>query len=243
MGAAICGLAKATIGELVMQVSAIEGHRVWAPIYESGLNPVRALERRTVQNLLKPSLPGTVIDVACGTGQQLLDFQSVGSEVFGCDACQEMLNEATKAPSLRGRVSLADAECLPFACSIADLVLCSLSLGYFQNINRVFAEFARTAKPYGLIAVSDLHPDALASGWTRSFRLGTQVYEIEHYRRTLEEVKRAASGAGLSRKLCQDIYFGPAESQIFQSAGKPESWETVQQTPALFIGLWEKPAC
>src|SRR5947209_3754795 len=129
MGAALRCFEKTTAGKSVMRVSAIEGHRLWAPVYDSGLNPLVALERRAMRNLVKPLRPSRMIDVACGTGKWLLHFQQAGSQVFGCDACQEMLSEATKTPSLRGRIALGDAERIPFSNSIADLVLCSISLG------------------------------------------------------------------------------------------------------------------
>lgn len=225
-----------------MRVSAIEGHRLWASIYDSGPNPLLALERRAMRDLLRPLQPSKMIDVACGTGQWLFHFQQAGSDVFGCDACEEMLSEATKLVSLRGRLALADAEGIPFSNSMADLVLCSVSLGYFHNIHRVFCEFARASKPGGFIAVSDLHPDALTAGWTRSFKLGEQRYELEHYRRSMQEVADAASGAGLRPKLCHDIYFGAPELPIFQRTDKEKLFRAMS-IPALFIGLWEKPCC
>jgi ubiquinone/menaquinone biosynthesis C-methylase UbiE len=172
-----------------------------------------------------------------------LHFQQTGSDVIGCDACEEMLSEATKCFSLRGRVALADAERIPFRGATADLVLCSVSLGYFHNIHGVFREFARALKPGGFVAVSDVHPDALASGWTRSFKLGEQRYELEHYHRSMQEVEGAASSAGLSPKICHQIYFGASELPVFQRSGKEDIFRTVMSIPALFIGLWEKPCC
>jgi len=121
-----------------MLVPALEGHRLWAPLYDLGANPLLALERRAMWNVLEPLQAKKVIDVACGTGQWLLHLQQAGSDVFGCDLCQEMLDEAQKIFSLRGRLARADAECIPFRTSMADLVLCSVSLGYFHDLDRVW---------------------------------------------------------------------------------------------------------
>jgi ubiquinone/menaquinone biosynthesis C-methylase UbiE len=224
-----------------MRVSAIEGHRLWAPVYDSGFNPLLALERRAMNDVLKQVTARTILDVACGTGRWLLHFQRAGSRTFGCDACEQMLRAAMKHASLRGCVAVGDAERIPVSSSFAGLVLCSVSLGYFRNLEQVFREFARTAKPGGFVAVSDMHPDAAAAGWTRSFKVGEQRYELEHYPRKLAEIDTAASNAGLQRKSRHEVCFGAPEFPIFERAGKKEIFTSLLRVPALFIGLWENP--
>ncbi len=226
-----------------MRMSPIEGHRVWASVYDSAPNPILSLERRTMRTALLPIRPSRVIDVACGTGQSLSYFQQAGSDVFGCDACESMLLEGLKIAGLRNRLVLADAECIPFRGLVADLIVCSLSLGYFTDIDRVFQEFAAMAKSGGLVAVSDLHPDALASGWTRSFHLGHRRIELEHHPRSLKEIDEAAARAGLRRTSLEELYFGPPELPVFQKAGREQLFKIAQRVPALFLTIWEKPCC
>lgn len=194
-----------------------------------------------MSDVLKYVGPRTMLDVACGTGRWLLHFRRAGSQMIGCDACEQMLREATKHACLRDCVAVGDAEDIPVTSSSADLVLCSVSLGYFRNLEQVFREFARTARPGGLVAVSDMHPDAVAAGWTRSFKVGERRYELEHYPRTLAEIDTAASNAGLQRKSRQEVCFGPPELPIFEQAGKKKAFTSLLRVPALFIGLWENP--
>ena len=51
-----------------MRVSAIEGHRNWAPIYDTGPNPLLALETRVLSEKLSPFDAPRFLDVACGPG-------------------------------------------------------------------------------------------------------------------------------------------------------------------------------
>jgi ubiquinone/menaquinone biosynthesis C-methylase UbiE len=222
-------------------VSALEGHRIWASSYDAADNPVVALERRSMKKLLHSIKPSTAIDVGCGSGRWLLRLQKAGVNVVGVDFCEEMLTEARRHPSLRGRLAMADAEELPVRAAAADLVLCSMALGYFADLKKVFREFARVAAPGGYIAVSDLHPAALTAGWTRSFRAETKLYEIENYRHSVEDIDDAAHDAGLRNSLRQTAYFGSPELAIFQLSGKAQLYVEVNQTPALYLHSWEKP--
>ncbi|MBV8832143.1 MAG: methyltransferase domain-containing protein [Acidobacteriaceae bacterium] len=223
------------------QVSPLEGHDLWAPVYDSAVNPIVLLERRSTLELLGNLRPSTLLDVACGTGYWLRHFDRAGSTVFGIDLSQEMLNEARNSPSLKRRLILAHAECLPVAPSTADLVLCSLSLGYFENLGFAFHEFARVAKPGAYIAVSDVHPYALRAGWKRSFKLGAERYDIAHHVREMDEIKLAAANAGLACTTLRSVHFGLPEFPLFRRAGKERLFWSARALPALFAGLWQNP--
>lgn len=224
-----------------MRVSPLEGHRIWASSYDAGDNPLLALERRSMKKLLHSIKPSTAIDVGCGSGRWLLRLQKAGVNVIGVDFCEEMLAEARRYPSLRGRLALGNAEALPVRAAATDLVLCSMALGYFPDLKKAFREFTRVAAPGGYIAVSDLHPAALTAGWTRSFRAETKLYEIDNHRHSIEDIEDAAHDAGLRNALRQTAYLGPPELAIFQLRGKAELYVEVNQTPALYLHSWEKP--
>ena len=223
------------------RVSAIAGHTLWAPVYDGEPNPLLHLERRLMGALLKHLRPSMVIDVACGTGGWLLHFQHQGSDVFGVDACEPMLREARRNGARHGRLVLAAAEHLPFRAPVANLVLCSMALGYFYDLDRVFQEFSRVCRPGARIAVSDLHPAAITAGWTRSFKREGHRYEIESRAHSLVEIARAAAAAGLRTNHQMAGRISGPELPIFKSAGKEKLFYAVINTPALFLSLWEKP--
>jgi SAM-dependent methyltransferase len=180
-----------------MLVSAFEAHRIWAESYDAAPNPLLALERRVLRDLLRAATAMRVVDVACGTGHWAAWFQQRGASVWGIDASKEML---TGVPArLRGRVALGRAEDLPVACDAADLTLCSLAAGYFSGLERAIAEMARITRSGGVVVIADLHPAAVAAGWTRSFRAAGRVYELEHCRYSL------ADFTGASRPNCTAI--------------------------------------
>ena len=81
-----------------MYATAIEAHRRWAPTYDSRPNALLALEQRVLAGALPAA--AVFLDVACGTGRWMRYFAGRGAVVFGLDACEEMLLQATAA--LRG---------------------------------------------------------------------------------------------------------------------------------------------
>jgi ubiquinone/menaquinone biosynthesis C-methylase UbiE len=104
-----------------MLVSPREGYRRWAPTYDESPNPMIALEARSVDEWLDQKPGQRLIDVGCGTGRRI---NSMGG--IGIDLSMEMLQRTQAA----GRIVQGDALRLPFASAVADVVLCSLTLGY-----------------------------------------------------------------------------------------------------------------
>jgi SAM-dependent methyltransferase len=225
----------------VTPVSAIEGHRLWAPSYDAGPNPLLRVESRAMAALLGPVAGLSVVDVACGTGRWAERLSRLGARVTGIDACGQMLVRAAEKRSVAGRLVLADAGALPLRSDTADLTICSFALGYFARLRHAFAEMARITNPGGTVATSDFHPAAVAAGWTRSFQAAGTVYRIEHFTRTSDQICLAARHAGLEMEFETDQYFGEPERAIFVAAGKGDTFEAFSRIPAVWIGIWKKP--
>lgn len=218
-----------------MRVSALEGHRIWAASYETTPNPLLALEARILPEKIGRVALKQVVDVACGNGRWAARIAESGANVLGVDFCAEMLERA--APNLRGRLVLADAGWLPLSPEIADLTICSFALGYFPDLDRAFSEIARITKYEGRFVLSDMHPEAVAAGWTRSFRAGGLKYEMEHFGYSLEEI-RSAARKNFQLESEVDGYFGDPEKTIFEMAGK--DFAETAKVPAVWIASWRR---
>jgi ubiquinone/menaquinone biosynthesis C-methylase UbiE len=219
-----------------MYATAIEAHRRWARTYDSRPNPLLALEQR----VLSGSLPAAAVflDVACGTGRWMRYFAGRGAVVFGLDACEEMLHEA--GTPVRGRLALADATALPFASETADLTLCSFAAGYIADLSAALREMARVTRAGGWVIISDLHPQALAAGWTRSFRDGEGVCEIASHARSEAQLLAMAWAAGLHLERELSSSFAEPERPIFAASGKENLFEEVSLIPAVWTGIWKR---
>lgn len=230
-----------------MLVSATEGHRLWAPIYDSNPNPLLALESRIVRALLRGShserVPKRVVDVACGTGRWMLHFHHAGAAVAGIDACREMLAQAARHEALRDRLILGDAQNIPLADEIADLVICSFAASYASDLGCLMREIARITVRGGNVVVSDMHHLAAAAGWRRSFKIGATVYELEHCDRSPDEIRATAETEGLRLDREEQASFDEEERAIFERAGKQHLYPQVRKIPAVWAGIWTKPCC
>ena len=117
----------------------------------------RCWRRRAVRGLL-----GNVLDVACGTGDMMLELLKRGCTVTGVDLSEEMLEIArTKTASANFQLStfnfqLGDAEALPFAEGEFDAVTCAFGVRNFVHLEQGLNEMLRVLKPGGRMVILEL---------------------------------------------------------------------------------------
>ena len=216
-------------------LSAAEAYRLWADTYDLDPNPLVALEHRVLSQHLN-LIPGErLMDLATGTGRWLEHALARGIRAVGVDFCAEMLTVAATKPGMRGRLACADVCSLPFPSHSVDVAVCSLALGYIDRLDLAFREMARIARR---MVISDLHPDAVRSGWVRSFRTGSGSYQIEDCEHLWPQVEACALAAGLRLVSRIDASFGEDERAIFERAGKVNAFLAAQQVPAVLISTW-----
>jgi malonyl-CoA O-methyltransferase len=222
-------------------VSVIEGQALWAGTYDLTPNPLLALEERTLDILLPGLHYKFVIDVACGTGRWLLKFKAHGvRRSLGVDLSAEMLAQASRKPLLNGSLIRGHACALPIRRATADLVMSSFSVGYIEDLRAFAGELARVLRPYGLVVVSDFHPENRSRRWRRTFRLGSEVYEIRSFARPTAQICAEFGKCGLTLETIIEPCFGEPERHLFEAHGKGQIFENSRSKPAIFVCFFRR---
>jgi malonyl-CoA O-methyltransferase len=218
-------------------IGAHEGFRLWAMDYDAAPNALLALEMRILSERLRCK-PGTrLLDAGSGTGRWMSWAQLRDAKVFGIDSCREMLVQAEGKPGLRGRSVLADISAIPLQDGAVEIAICSFTMAYLASPANAFREMARVSRQ---VIVSDLHPDAIRAGWTRSFRSGDQRFALHHFDHSIADLDAHAHQAGLTRDWRIEASLGQPERSIFARAGKEEAFGNICRTRAVLITSWRK---
>ena len=110
---------------------------------------------RAVRELSTFHFPLSTLDVACGTGDMVVELLKHGCTVTGVDLSEEMMTIAKqKAPSATYMV--ADAEHLPFADGSFDAVTCAFGVRNFVHLEQGLSEMLRVLKPGGRMVILEL---------------------------------------------------------------------------------------
>jgi malonyl-CoA O-methyltransferase len=214
-------------------VSAREGYELWAGTWDDAGSPIVALEERYLAPWLHGLRPRCALDIGCGTGRWTTRIGALG-----IDGSPSMLAVASRKPGLRGRVAAGDATSLPLASAVADLVMCTLTLGHVAAWADALRELAHVLAPGGTLILTDFHPAAAAQGWRRTFKLRDRVYELENHPYSVAELQRAAPDLRLEESV--DAAFDLPERELFVRAGRVELFEAARAVPAVLLTRWTR---
>jgi malonyl-CoA O-methyltransferase len=209
---------------MTMSMTKLDPREAYARLaedYDSSPNALIALEQRVMTPLLPGNLKGLiVVDVAAGTGRWALHCAQRGARAIAVDFCIEM------RPDVQ-----ADSTRLPFPDASADLTICAFALGYAPAC---FMELVRITRPGGTLLVSDVHPEALKHGWTRSFRHRGGVIQVRDEPYGLADLQ--APSLRLSHLI--EPHLGLPEREIFEHAGCLHRFDEACREPAIFVARY-----
>jgi len=106
-----------------------------------------------------PNRDWDVLDVATGAGHTAFTFAPHVKRVVAIDLTEEMVAKCNELTVKHGvtnfEAEIADAENLPFATSMFDIVTCRLALHHFPNPGQAVQEFHRVLKSGGVLGFTD----------------------------------------------------------------------------------------
>ncbi len=138
-----------------------EGFRAYLDTV-SGVDRIERVKRRSF-DLLDPPADGRVLDVGCGTGDDVLAlaerFDATGTAV-GVDSSRAMVGTGRDRsreakPTAQVSFSVADATRLPFSDDAFYGARTDRVLQHLQNPRRGFEELVRVTRPGGRVVVTD----------------------------------------------------------------------------------------
>ncbi len=142
-------------------------YRSIAPLYDRIVSPLLQPVRRDIGAYIRFKGYRRIIDVCCGTGDQLRLLEAPDVELWGIDNSLAMLEQAQKRGPETISYHLLDAEQAPFAPGTFDCAIISFSLhekhpGAALN---VYANSRRMVRPGGSLIIADFsRPPATPTG-------------------------------------------------------------------------------
>jgi ubiquinone/menaquinone biosynthesis C-methylase UbiE len=224
-------------------VSVEEGYARWAASYDHTPNPLLAREERHLLNLLPPLRHRRALDLACGTGRWLEKVAAQRPSLgVGVDLSDAMLGVAATKSALARRLACADCLRLPFCDNAFDLVICSFAVSHIRDLRGIAEELARVTKPSANVFISDVHPEARASGWTTGFRDGRGSTQIEIQPHSQKALAQAFYTGSFECMTHETLCFGEEEKPIFDLAGKSHLFAEASRVPAILVCHFQRVA-
>ena len=111
--------------------------------------------RRHAAKAASLSSDSIALDVACGTGDMIIELEKFGCHTTGIDLSKEMVSIAREKTN-SATFQLADAEHMPFDSAIFDTVTCAFGIRNFVHLQQGINEMVRVLKPGGNIIILEL---------------------------------------------------------------------------------------
>ena len=157
---------------------------LFARIYDPVVDPYIRKIRYKILDLARQLKPAQILDVCCGTGNQMKLLGKNGFNVTGIDLSREMIRVSGKG--LDGvKCVKGNAAAMPFDDSSFDMVMTTLSLheNTLEIAEKIIGEMFRVNKPDGTLILIDykINPDI---PWYARFVTKTAERMVggDHYR-------------------------------------------------------------
>ena len=185
-----------------------------------------------------------VVDVCCGTGQQLRELSRTGMHLCGIDSSLAMLEQARKVCSDEVDLHLLDAEQDSFAADSFDCAILSLALHekHPSSARTIYSNCYRLLREQGALIIADFNPPA--SGILGSF-LGRCLIPLiekcagaDHYRNYTQWVDNGGLEKFLARlNVTAEIISQPLHGNLLCCAVIKNDYSKISQQNFALLDL------
>jgi SAM-dependent methyltransferase len=157
-----------------------------------------------------------LLDIGCGTGRfAVLAAERLGARVWGVDASDEMLAEATARPGA-SRVGWRRAEAgrLPFRDGWFDAAHAHLVLHLVDDLGAAIAEMARVLVPGGRVAVGTFAPEHFREFFLNPYFPSIPAIDLARFPdpdRLCADLRRAGFEGAAVQPIDQDVTAGATD--------------------------------
>ncbi len=217
-------------------LSARDGYALWAASYEQTIKD--DMDRGVLDRIAGVAWARVqrAADLGCGTGRTGAWLREHGvAHVDGIDGAPEMLEQA-RARGVFDRLAVADVAASGLDAGAYDLVTTSLVDEHLADLQPIYREAARLAKPGGAYVLVGFHPFfIMKSGMPTHFDGpdGTPVAIETHIHLFSEHVAAASLAGWRLAELHEQVI---DERWI---AKKPK-WATFRDVPVSFAAVWRR---
>ena len=114
--------------------------------------------RLILHQRIKQSNGQKVLDVGCGSGDDVKKCEESGLEAYGIDVSEKMCSVAQSSIGHPERIKIGTYEQIPFEDQFFDVIFGRYSLHYLKNFNKAYLEMGRVLRPGGTLLQVVSHP-------------------------------------------------------------------------------------
>ena len=172
----------------------MDEYKRFAWLYDFILYPAIKKVRRKITNIIKQYNAESVIDICCGTGDQLKHLRKMGfNQITGVDVSQSMLKQARKGKTQAGCEN-QDATNLSFGSNSFDAGIIGFALHEkpLPTAKKILEEAKRVIKPEGILIILDYNQEQNAPLFIRGMVHFVERFAgAEHYKNFRQYQKAA----------------------------------------------------